>query len=175
MKVLPTFDKATCYKFLKQSFKCVNPTKKFRIPSWIQSFRPPEKTFDSNPSTYAVISQIIKRTKASVSLCPLDQISTVCYKVCPYLRSYLTAIIAEIWEKKVIPPTSKKPITILIYKKSSTDNTGNFSPITLETVTLKMCTSALRNKFANSFHLTIIWRLTFRKVFLMEFQVHLNI
>ena len=69
----------------------------------------------------------------------------------------------------------KKTITIRIYKKSSTDNTGNFSLITLETVTLKMCTSALRNKFANSFHLTIIWRLTFRKVFLMEFQVHLNI
>ena len=56
-KVLLTFDKATCYKFFKKSFKCVNPTKKLRIPSWIASFPPAQKTFDSNPPTCAEISQ----------------------------------------------------------------------------------------------------------------------
>ena len=123
-------------KFLK----CVNLTKKYRIPSWIPSFQPPEKTFDSNPPTYAEISQI------TGSPCPLDQISIICYKRCRYIRSYLTAIIAEIWKKKVIPPIWKKAITILIQKKGSTDNPGNFHPITLEIVTLKILTSALRNK-----------------------------
>ena len=48
-KVLPTFDKTTCFEFFKKSFKCVNRTKKFWFPSWIPSFPPPEKTFDSNP------------------------------------------------------------------------------------------------------------------------------
>ena len=84
--------------------------------------------------------------KTSGSPCPLDQISIICYKRCPYLRSYLTAIIEEIWKKKVIPPTWKKAITILIPKKGSTNNQGNFCPITLKTVTLKILTSALRNK-----------------------------
>ena len=59
---------------------------------------------------------------------------------------YLTAIIAEIWKKKAIPPTWKKAVTILIHKKGSTDDPGKSRPITLETVTLKILTSALRNK-----------------------------
>ena len=145
-KVLSTFNQTSCYEFFKKSVKCANPTKKFQIPSWIPFFPSPEKEFDSNPRTYAEISQIIKRMKTSGSPCPLDQISIISYKRCPYLRSYLTAIIAEIWKKKVIPPTWKKAITILIYKKGSTDNPGNFRSITLETVTLKILTSALRYK-----------------------------
>ena len=68
------------------SIKCVNPTGKFRIPSWIPSSLSPEKTFDSNPPTKAEISQIFKRMKTSGSPCPLDQISIICYKRCPYLR-----------------------------------------------------------------------------------------
>ena len=121
-------------------------TKTFQIPSWIPSFSSPNKKFDINPPTYAGISPIIKRMKTSGSPCPLDQIYIICHKRCPYLRSNLTTIIAEIWKKKVIPPTCKKAITILIYKKGSTDNLGNFLPITLETVTPKILTSALRNK-----------------------------
>ena len=64
-KVLPTFNKTTCYEFFKKFFKCANPTKKFQIPSWIPFFPSPEKKFDSNPPTYAEISQIIKRMKTS--------------------------------------------------------------------------------------------------------------
>ena len=51
---------------------------------------------------------------------------------------------AEIRKKKVIPPTWKKSIAILIHKKGSTSN--NFCPITLDTVSLKILTSALCNK-----------------------------
>ena len=54
-KVPPTFDKTT---------------KKFRIPSWIPSFPPPEKTFDLFPPNYAEISKIIKRMKTSGPPCP---------------------------------------------------------------------------------------------------------
>ena len=132
-------------RVFQNSFKCVNLTKTFQIPSWIPSFPPPEEKLASNPPTYAEIIQIIKIMKASGSPCPLDQISIICCKRCPYLRSYLTAIIAEIWKKKVIPPIWKKAIIILIHKKGSTNNPGNFRPITSETVTLKILTSALRN------------------------------
>ena len=37
-KVLPKFNKTTCYESFKKSFKCANPTKKFRIPAWVPSF-----------------------------------------------------------------------------------------------------------------------------------------
>ena len=89
-KVLPTFNKTTCYEFFKKFFKCANPTKKFQIPSWIPFFPSPEKKFDSNPPTYAEISQIIKRMKTSGSPCPLDQIFIKCYKRCHkcYKRRY---------------------------------------------------------------------------------------
>ena len=106
-KVLPTLDKSTCHEFFKTIFKCVNPTKKFRIPSWIPSFPPPRKTFDSNPPTYAEISQIIKRMKTSGSLCTLDQISIICYKRCPYLRSYL--LLQKFVRKKSHYRLGKKP------------------------------------------------------------------
>ena len=84
--------------------------------------------------------------KTSGSSCPLDQISVTCYKRCPYLRSYLKAIIAEVLTKKVILPTWKNAITVVIHKKGSTDNPSNFRPIILETATLKILTYALRNK-----------------------------
>ena len=74
--------------------------------------------------------------KASGAPCSFDQICIICYKRYSCLRKYLTAIITEIWKKKDIPPTWKKAITILIHKKSSTDNPDNFRPITLETATL---------------------------------------
>ena len=115
-KVLPTSNKTTCYEFFKKSFKCVNPTKKFGIPSWIPSFPPPEKTFVSNPPTYAEISQITKRMKSSESPCPLDQISIICCKRCLYLHSYLTAIITEIWKKKSYHWLGKKPLLFLFTK-----------------------------------------------------------
>ena len=91
----------------------------------------------------------------------------ICYKRCPYLSSHLTAIIAEIWKKNVIPPTWKKAITILVHKKGCAVNPDNFRPITLKTVTLKILTSVLGNK--------VMLRLIFRKVLLIEFQLHLNI
>ena len=80
-----------------------------------------------------------------ISSCPLDQIIIIMLQCCPYLRSYLTAIIAEIWKKKVISPTWTKAITILIHKKGSTDNPGNFRPLILKTVTLKILTNSQKD------------------------------
>ena len=76
--------------------------------------------------------------KTSGSPCPLDQSSIICYKRYPYLRSYLTVIIAEIWEKSHTTDL-EKVITIFIHKKGSTNKTGNFHPISLETVNLNIC------------------------------------
>ena len=47
------------------------------------------------------------------------------------ITTFVTTIIAEIWKKKVIPPTWEKASAILIHKKSSTNKASNFRPITL--------------------------------------------
>ena len=84
--------------------------------------------------------------KPSGSPCPLDQISIICFKRCPYLRSYLTQIIHAAWSRGVVPSEWKRACTILIHKNGDTDNPANFRPITLQSVPLKVFTSCLRNK-----------------------------
>ena len=84
--------------------------------------------------------------KPSGSPCPLDQISIICFKRCPYLRSYLTEIIQAAWSCGVVPSEWKKACTILIYKKGQTNDPASFRPITLESIPLKVFTSCLRNK-----------------------------
>ena len=84
--------------------------------------------------------------KPSGSPCPLDQISVISLKCCPYLRTYLTEIIQTSWSSGAVPSEWKKACTILIHKKDEIDNPANFRPITLESVPLKVFTSCLRNK-----------------------------
>ena len=84
--------------------------------------------------------------KPSGSPCPLDQISIICFKRCPYLRSYLTEIINTAWSAGVVPSEWKRACTILIHKKHETSNPANFRPITLQPIPLKVFTSCLRNK-----------------------------
>ena len=83
--------------------------------------------------------------KSSGSPCPLDQLSIICFKRCPYLRSYLTDLIREIWLSKTVPAEWKKACTILIHKKGNTNDQSNFHPITLQSIPLKVFTSCLRN------------------------------
>ena len=87
--------------------------------------------------------------KPSGSPCPLDQISVICLKRCPYFRTYLTEIIHAAWSSGTVPSEWKKACTILIHKKEETENPANFRPITLQSVPLKVFTSCLRNKMFN--------------------------
>ena len=84
--------------------------------------------------------------KSSSTPCPLDQIPVICLKRCPYLRTYVTALIGESWRQRTIPIPWKKGATILIYKAGATDNPANFRPITLQPVCLKILTSLTRDR-----------------------------
>ena len=83
--------------------------------------------------------------KSSSSPCPLDKISIICFKRCPYLRSLLTKIIRVVWESGHVPMEWKKACTVLVHKKGNNDDPANFRPITLESVPLKVITSCLRD------------------------------
>ena len=83
--------------------------------------------------------------KASGSPCPLDKISIIPFKRCPYLRSYITEVFKVIWQSGEIPAGWKKACTVLVHKKGDTEDPSNFRPITLESVPLKIFTSCLRD------------------------------
>ena len=71
--------------------------------------------------------------------------SIICFKRCPFLRSYLTELFRAVWLSGTIPDEWKKACTILIHKKDDTNSPSNFRPITLETIPLKVFTSCIRN------------------------------
>ena len=137
---------AQCTSYFTNTFSAINPHKTFSIPSWIPQFASPKTPFNLDPPTYQEITKVIRKMKPSGSPCPLDQISIICFKRCPYLRSYLTDIIHAAWSSGVVPSEWKKACTILIHKKGETDDPANFQPITLESIPLKIFTSCLRNK-----------------------------
>ena len=145
-RILPSFNAATCFTFFRKSFWCRNMSKIFKIPSWIPQFSEPTVPFNQLAPSYGKISKIINRMKSSGCPCPIDQISIITFKRCPYLRTYITLLISEILEKKRIPDIWRKAVTVLIYKKGDTSDPANFRPITLENICLKILTSLLRDR-----------------------------
>ena len=141
----PTFPVTRCTEYFCKAFSALNSNKIFAIPSWIPKFSEPAYPFDLKPPSYQTITSIIRRMQASTSPCLLDKIYIICFKRCPYLRSFLTEIIRVIWLSGRVPPEWKKAATILIHKKSSTDDPATFRPITLESAPLKIFTSCIQN------------------------------
>jgi hypothetical protein len=144
-KFLPTFNLSSCTNYFITMWKRLLPTHTFTIPDWIPSLSTPTHKFNSDPPSYARITSIIRRMKSNGSACPLDQFSIIPLKKSAYLRSYLTAIIQNVWKSGQIPDIWKKVVTILIHKKDSPDEPKNFRSITLQPVPLKIFMSVLHN------------------------------
>ena len=72
--------------------------------------------------------------KTGAVACPLDQVSVLTLKKCPYLRTYLTCLIQKLWKGQNIPSVWKKVVTTLIFEGDDPSNPKNFRPITLENV-----------------------------------------
>ena len=100
---LPTFNMDDCLKYFKTVLTKVNPNKIFQIPSWIPVLPDPIVEFDLRPPTYQQITNIVRKMKTSGSPCPLDQISIICFKCCPYLQTYLTKLIQAVWLSGTVP------------------------------------------------------------------------
>ena len=120
--------------------------KLFVIPNWIPKLSDPVFKFDLDTPTYQQVTNIIRKMKSSGSPCPLDQLSIICFKRCPYLRSYVADLMHETWRSGTVPTEWKRACTILIHKKGNTNDPSNFRPITLESVPLKVFTSCRRNE-----------------------------
>ena len=135
---------ADCFAHFFKSLAKINPNRLFDIPSWIPNLSDPEVQFNLDPPTYQQITNIIRKMKSFGSPCPLDQLSVICFKRCPYLGTYLTDLIHDIWLSGTVP-TEWKACTILIHKKGDTNDPSIFQPITLGSIPLKVFTSCIRN------------------------------
>ena len=140
-----SFDSSTCIQFFSKFFRSTNPSKSFIILGWIPPLAEPSVPYDTSPPSYQQVTKAIRRMKASGSPCPLDKISIIPFKRCPYLRSYITAVFKVIWQSGEVPADWKKACTVLVHKKGDTEDPSNFRPITLESVPLKIFTSYLRD------------------------------
>ena len=108
--LLPSFNIAQCTSYFTKTFSALDPNKTFSIPSWIPKFTSPQAPFNLDPLTYQEITNVIRKMKPSGSPCPLDQLSVICFKRFPYLRSYLTEIIHAAWSSGVVPSEWKKSV-----------------------------------------------------------------
>ena len=130
--IMPSFSRDHCTRFFLHWFSAIAPNKIFKCPSWIPSLPDPSISFNQYPPSYENVTNVIRRMKTSGSPCPLDKISIISFKRCPYLRSFLTNILCVFWESGHIPANWKKACTVLVHKKGSRDDPANFRPITLE-------------------------------------------
>ena len=143
-----SFDISACTRYFQDFFRPINPSKFFKIPDWIPPLADPSKQYDLSPPSYHQSTKFIRRMKASGSPCPIDKISIIPFKRCPYLRSYITDLFHIIWQSGEIPCAWKKACTVVIHKKSDTSEPTNFRPITLESVPLKIFTSCIRDSIS---------------------------
>ena len=88
--LIPTFTLQHCTPYFRNMLSDTLPDKQFHIPSWIPQVEAPTHRFNLLPSSYQKVTAIVRRMTSSASPSPLDQISTICFKRCPYLRSLLT-------------------------------------------------------------------------------------
>ena len=142
---LPSFDVAACTTFFAKTFSSINPCKSFKMPDWIPSLSAPTVKFDLSPPSYKQITKVVRKIKASGSLCHLDQISVIPFKRCAFLRSYLTEVFRIIWLTGEIPDVWKKACTVLVHKNGDKSDPANFRPITLECTPHEILTSCLRD------------------------------
>ena len=109
--ILPSFNVTDCFTYFSKSLAKINPNRLFNIPSWIPKLSDPEVQFNLDPRTYQQITNVIRKMKSSGSPCPLGQLSIICFKRCPYLRTYLSELIQEIWLSGTVPNRNgKKPV-----------------------------------------------------------------
>ena len=101
--VLPQFNASSCYVCYKKLFKCSDKSKQFNRPAWMSEYERPTVRFNDSQPTYQELTKIIKKMKMSGSPCPLHQISVIVLERIPYLRSYLTVLIQNIWDTRHLP------------------------------------------------------------------------
>ena len=173
-QILSNFNREICTNYFSKILRTTRPLRSYVIPEWIPKFSRPTIDFRREPPSYQEIAKIIRKMKASGSPCPLDQVSVICLKRCPYLRTYLTAIVVEIWKSGHMPVTWKKAVSILIHKKGDSDKPENFAPLLWNPFYLKFSLSSLEIGSMDSYKKTTTSNAKSKKVLYRDYLAPLN-
>ena len=101
--ILASFKAGQSTTYFTNVLKCIIQMKVFTILSWVPKLKEPNIPFNLSLPSHQKITRIIKRMKSSGSPCPLDQISIICFKRCPYLRSFMLNIWTEVIRSNNLP------------------------------------------------------------------------
>ena len=76
-QILPNFNREICTNYFSKILRTTRPLRSYVIPEWIPKFSRPTIDFRREPPSYQEIAKIIRKMKASGSLCLLE--SSICY------------------------------------------------------------------------------------------------
>ena len=96
------FQARNVHSIFSRCFHLFTPTRQFSIPSWIPALPQISISCSLEPPSYEKVTSVIRRMKASGSPCPLDQMSIICFKRCPYLRTVIIRLICAIWNQAIL-------------------------------------------------------------------------
>ena len=96
------------YNYFEKTLSEKNRSREYSTPSWMPKLDIPSIGFHLEAPTYKEITKIIFKMTFSASPCPLDQVSIIVLKKCPYLRTYLWRIISASWTRGAFLPYGKE-------------------------------------------------------------------
>ena len=106
--------------------------------------------FDESLFTLNELDRIIKKTRASSSPCPLDQMTYLVFKRCPSLATALLDVFNMCWSLQMVPPHWMMGVIRLIPKGAATEAPhllSSFRPIALTSSVGKLFTSLLKDRW----------------------------
>ena len=116
------------YQIFEEGIPVFESNKVFYYSNLDPRTEPTEKNFDLSTPRYK-ICKIIKSMKSPGSPCPLEQVSIICIKRCPYLSTYKLNMCRSLKNESNTAAWTRAT-TIQIYKKGDTNCPGNFRLIT---------------------------------------------
>ena len=149
-QISPDFSADSAYKFFTEVYN--SSDHQFVRPCWMPLPPPPdsERSMDMGPITREELSYVIKRSRASSSPSPLDQISYSIFKRCPSLHPALLDLFNRVVMEGVIPSAWKVAAVKLIPKGAASQDPSspaNFRPIALTPTISKLFSGILKDRW----------------------------
>ena len=146
--VEPAFDHAEGEKYFRTVYHA--EPRHFQQPSWLPDAPQPQHPFHESLFTLNELDRIIKKTRASSSPSPLDQMTYLVFKRCPSLATALLDLFNMCWSLQMVPPHWRMGVIHLIPKGAATEAPhlpSSFRPIALTSCVGKLFTSLLKDRW----------------------------
>lgn len=146
--ITPTFSPELATEFFEKNYSSTPLS--FTRPQWLPVPPSPSTPFNDDTISFEEVKSAVKRSRASSTPSPIDQISYRVFKRCPSLLQALMNIYNTCWSQGVTPKIWKTGTIRLLGKPQAADdasNPSNFRPIALTPCIGKIYTTILKNRW----------------------------